>query len=387
MLFVSFFPQILSGPISKAKDLLPQIKADRQFDYTQAVSGMKFLLWGMFLKVVMADRLGLYVDIVFDNWLNSSSMSCLIAGFFYPFQIYGDFAGYSLMAVGVGRLLGFELINNFNRPYFSVSVTDFWHRWHISLSSWLKDYIYIPLGGNRCSKARNYFNIILTFLVSGIWHGANWTFVVWGVLHGVFQVIEKALGLQRCERKSMWVRLPRIIVTFILISFLWTVFRASSISDWCGFISRIFVLSDSVLLLYMKILLLLLGLLILVVVSKLLEKHYAMIVSMMRNRHIAIKRIIFVVALFLILFIFKDVTTLIFAKMRVLEPLGVDNVFYMLMSIVIVSISEFCQEFVPSIALINNKHIVIRWLTYVALVVIIMLTGVLDSSQFIYVRF
>ena len=171
MLFVSFFPQILSGPISKASSLLPQIKANRQFDYSKAVQGLKWMLWGMFLKVVMADRLGLYVDQVFENYMFNSGSSCLLASIFYSFQIYGDFAGYSLMAMGVGRLMGFDLVNNFNRPYLAVSITDFWRRWHISLSIWLRDYVYIPLGGSRCSKIRNYWNIFITFLVSGIWLG------------------------------------------------------------------------------------------------------------------------------------------------------------------------------------------------------------------------
>ena len=197
MLFVSFFPQIASGPISKASDLLPQIKAEREFNYSQAVEGLKFLLWGMFLKVVLADRLGLYVDSVYSNYQYHNGLTCLMASVMYSFQIYGDFAGYSCMAVGVGKLLGFDLINNFKRPYLAVSVTDFWRRWHISLSTWLKDYIYIPLGGSRCSKLRNYWNIFVTFLVSGIWHGANWTFIVWGILHGLFQIIEKACNLQK----------------------------------------------------------------------------------------------------------------------------------------------------------------------------------------------
>ncbi len=203
MLFVSFFPQILSGPISKAASLLPQIKANRTFDYDRAVQGLKWMLWGMFLKVVMADRLGLYVDKVLDNYQYNSGSSCLLASIFYSFQIYGDFAGYSFLAMGVGRLMGFDLINNFRQPYLSVSVTDFWRRWHISLSTWLKDYVYIPLGGSRCSKARNYWNIFVTFLVSGVWHGANWTFVVWGVLHGLFQIVEKALGLQRPQSAGL----------------------------------------------------------------------------------------------------------------------------------------------------------------------------------------
>ncbi len=315
VLFVSFFPQILAGPISKAKDLLPQIKANRCFRYDQAVAGLKFLLWGMFLKVVMADRLGLYVDKVFDNWEFNSGISCLAASLAYSFQIYGDFAGYSLMAVGVGRLMGFELINNFNRPYFSVSITDFWHRWHISLSRWLKDYVYIPLGGSRCSKARNYVNIIVTFLVSGVWHGANWTFIVWGLLHGVFQVAEKALGLQKCESKRLLIRLPRILVTFVVINFLWTIFRMPTIAEGVGVIQRMFTTGGS-------------------------------------------------------LFVDNEVT--IFGTM----------------SIAMVMISEFLQEFFPDrFAMMNSRKLVVRWFTYVIVACLILLTGVLDSSQFIYVSF
>ncbi len=315
MLFVSFFPQILAGPISKAKDVLPQIKANRPFDRAQAVAGLKFLLWGMFLKVVMADRLGLYVDTIFDNWQYNSGVSCLVASFAYSFQIYGDFAGYSLMAVGVGRLMGFELINNFRRPYFSVSITDFWHRWHISLSTWLKDYVYIPLGGSRCSKLRNYWNIIVTFLVSGIWHGANWTFIVWGLLHGLFQVAEKALGLQRCESRRLLVRLPRIVVTFVVITFLWTIFRMPTIADGAGVIARMFTQRGS-------------------------------------------------------LFVDNEVLT------------------FSVLSVAIVVISEFIQEFAPTrCALLNSRKALVRWVTYILLTMSLVLAGVLDSTQFIYVNF
>jgi D-alanyl-lipoteichoic acid acyltransferase DltB (MBOAT superfamily) len=230
MLFISFFPQIASGPISKAKDLLPQIKAHRHFDYAQSVQGLKWLLWGMFLKVVVADNLGLYVDLVFNSFAVHSGTELFFASFFYTFQIYADFAGYSFMALGIGEVMGFELINNFQRPYFSVSVTEFWRRWHISLSTWLKDYIYIPLGGNRCSKGRNYWNIFVTFLVSGIWHGANWTFIVWGMLHGIFQIVEKIFGLNKKTSYGLlkWVR---IFITFILIDLAWIFFRLPSLSD------------------------------------------------------------------------------------------------------------------------------------------------------------
>ena len=218
-LFISFFPSILSGPINKASLVLPQIKNLRTyFDYGKAVAGLKMILWGMFMKVVVADRVGLYVDTVLPGYMNYTGVTCFIASLFYTIQIYADFAGYSLMAVGLGKTLGFDLINNFRRPYFSVSITDFWRRWHISLSRWLKDYVYIPLGGSRCSKLRNYWNIFVTFLVSGIWHGANWTFIVWGILHG-------------------------IVITFLIVTIAWTIFRSPSIGETFGYFARYLSLS------------------------------------------------------------------------------------------------------------------------------------------------
>lgn len=238
MLFVCFFPQIASGPISKASALLPQIKAKRNFRYEQFASGCRWLLWGMFMKVAVADRINSIVAPIDNLYENYDGMSCLIASILYTFQIYSDFAGYSFMAMGVGKIMGFDLINNFNRPYFSQSITEFWHRWHISLSTWLKDYIYIPLGGNRCSKLRNYWNIFVTFLVSGIWHGANWTFIVWGVLHGLFQVVEKALGLNKLHSKGL-IKCFRISITFILVSFAWIFFRMPTLNDAVGVINKI----------------------------------------------------------------------------------------------------------------------------------------------------
>ena len=239
LLFVSFFPQIASGPISKASELLPQIKKVHVFSYTQARAGLKVLLWGMFMKVVVADRLGMYVDTVYDNFIHYSGTTCFISSIFYSIQIYCDFAGYSLMAVGIGKTLGFDLINNFNRPYFSVSITDFWRRWHISLSRWLKDYVYIPLGGSRCSKMRNYWNIFVTFLVSGIWHGANWTFVVWGIFHGAVQIIEKIFGFPKYEGKLPG-RIVRVVITFILVNFAWIFFRMPTIGEAGRVIGKIF---------------------------------------------------------------------------------------------------------------------------------------------------
>lgn len=240
VLFVSFFPQIASGPISKADELLPQIKKPHVFDYCQGVQGLKYLLWGMFLKVALADRLGIFVDSIYNNYIHYSGAFCGLASVFYSFQIYGDFAGYSLMAVGLGKLLGFDLVQNFRQPYLATSVTDFWKRWHISLTRWLTQQVYIPLGGNRCSKARNYWNILVTFLVSGIWHGANWTFVLWGVIHGVFQIIEKALGLQKNQSKNVIVAGLRIIMTFFIVNLAWIFFRSPSIDVAVDFIGRIF---------------------------------------------------------------------------------------------------------------------------------------------------
>lgn len=240
MLFVSFFPQVMSGPISKADELLPQIKNPHKFDYEQGKQGLKYLLWAMFIKLVIADRLGLFVDTVYANYIHYSGATCFVASVFYTLQIYCDFAGYSLMAIGIAATLGFDLINNFRRPYLATSITDFWRRWHISLTRWLTQQVYIPLGGSRCSKVRNYMNIFVTFLVSGIWHGADWTFIVWGCMHGMLQIIEKALGWQKYEGKNWAVKAVRICVTFLLVNFSWIFFRMPTIGDACGAICRMF---------------------------------------------------------------------------------------------------------------------------------------------------
>lgn len=239
-LFVSFFPSILSGPINKASLVIPQLKQLRPyFDYGKAVEGLKMLLWGMFMKVVVADRVALYVDTVLPSYENYTGLSCFVASVLYTIQIYADFAGYSLMAMGVGKELGFELTENFRRPYFAVSITDFWHRWHISLSTWLKDYVYIPMGGSRCSKRRNYWNIFVTFFVSGIWHGANWTFIVWGCMHGICQIVEKIIGQQKCNYGTFG-KGVKIIITFLLVNFAWIFFRMPTLEEACRVIARIF---------------------------------------------------------------------------------------------------------------------------------------------------
>ena len=317
-LFISFFPSILSGPINKASLVIPQLKNLRPyFDYGKAVGGLKMLLWGMFMKVVVADRVALYVDTVLPNYMNYTGVTCFAASIFYTIQIYADFAGYSLMAIGVGKVLGFELTENFRRPYFAVSVTDFWRRWHISLSTWLKDYVYIPMGGSRCSKMRNYWNIFVTFLVSGIWHGANWTFIVWGIWHGIAQIIEKVIGQQKCEY-GWFGKSVKIVITFLLVNFAWIFFRMPTLGDACGVIAHIFDIHQSMAL-------------------EITSKH------------------IFVL---------------------------------MMMGTLLLFIKDWTDEFAPNrLRLFENKKRVVRWASYVSVIILIILTGVFDAGQFIYANF
>ena len=262
--YMAFFPSMIAGPINRYDQLMPQLNTIQGFNRPLAEKGLKMILWGMFLKVVIADRLQLYIDPVFDSFLQESGSSLLMAAILYSIQLYTDFAGYSLMAIGAAATLGYNLKQNFHNPYFSIGITDFWHRWHITLAHWLRDYIYIPLGGSRCSKKRNYANILITFAVSGIWHGANWTFIVWGLLHGLFQVIEKMLGLQKKKEsklsstdiessalkpryfsmKNRSIRLARIVLTFFLITFLWIFFRMNTIEDAWIVIEKIFTSQD-----------------------------------------------------------------------------------------------------------------------------------------------
>ena len=275
----------------------------------------------MFLKVVFADRLGLYVDTVYDNVEYYSGVTCLVASIFYSFQIYGDFAGYSLMAIGIGKLIGFDLVNNFNHPYLATSITDFWRRWHISLTRWLTSYIYIPLGGSHCRKIQQYWNIMVTFLVSGIWHGANWTFIVWGLIHGVLQVIEKFLGFDPKGKYGHWgsqntmVKAIRIGVTFGLVTLAWIFFRAQSI--------------DTAILVIKKIL-----------------TNSAGVWQPISFASIVIGMFMMVVG--------REV------------------------------IEEFFQR---HFSLLNNRFSMVRWCSYLFLFAFIILYGVLDSTQFIYVSF
>lgn len=315
MLFVAFFPQILCGPISSSSDLLPQIANPKKFEYERAVGGLRLILWGMFLKVVLADRIGIYVDTVYQDYEYYSGTTCLLTAVLYSFQIYGDFAGYSYMAVGVAKLLGFDLIYNFQRPYFATSVSQFWKRWNISLTKWLTAYVYIPLGGSRKGKLRTYLNILITFLVSGIWHGANYTFILWGGIHGIAQCIEKYFGWNNYQAKHRLITIIRILITFSIITIAWIYFRMPSIESGSE------------------------------VIGKIISAPGTIYVSTESFLNIAIGFFIFIPIEFALEYKNHQLKSFLF------------------------------------------KHSLLRWIGYMGLTTVIMLFGVLDSSQFIYVNF
>ena len=242
-LFISFFPQLVAGPIERATNLLPQFRSTRRFDASLAFDGIAMMLWGYFMKLCVAERVAPYVDAVFNNWHHHNGTSLLLGAVFFSFRIYCDFCGYSLIARGVAAVMGFRLMDNFRRPYFACGMKEFWRRWHISLSTWFMDYVYIPLGGNRCSHFRHSLNLMATFLLSGIWHGANWTFIAWGALHGIALCIGTTLR-RIMPIKDIPMKLPArivgIVATFIFATLAWVFFRADSISSAFGILGKIF---------------------------------------------------------------------------------------------------------------------------------------------------
>lgn len=247
-LFVSFFPQLVAGPIERSKNLLHQINEPHSFSYENMRSGLTTMLWGYFLKLVIADRVSIVVDAIYGNLTQYSGVYFIIASLLFTVQIYCDFAGYSTIAVGAAKVLGFDLMENFNSPYFAESIKDFWRRWHISLSSWFRDYLYIPLGGSRVPAWKKYRNILIVFMVSGLWHGAALHFVVWGLLHGIYQVIG---GILQPVRKKLYqsfhvkennlvLRCIKVILTFALVNLTWIFFRLDTFDEAIYVIQSIF---------------------------------------------------------------------------------------------------------------------------------------------------
>lgn len=239
--FVSFFPQLVAGPIERAKHLLPQFLNKREFSYDTAVEGVTLIIYGFFKKLVIADRLAIYVNSIYSDIDNANTLSLILGIIFFSFQIYADFSGYSLIARGTAKLFGFDLMINFNKPYLASSIPDFWRRWHISLSTWFRDYLYIPLGGNRVGKLRNYLNLFIVFLISGLWHGANYTFIIWGALHGLYQVLyiqgKQLIPLQYINGRFS--ELVRIFTVYSLVTFAWIFFRSNDLDQAIQYISKI----------------------------------------------------------------------------------------------------------------------------------------------------
>lgn len=241
--FISFFPQLVAGPIERTNNLLPQIKAEHKFDYERAIYGLKLMAWGYFKKIVIADSLSQFVSKIYQNPQEFSGFVFVLTMIFFSFQIYCDFSGYSDIAIGTAKLLGINLVTNFKSPYFSQSIKEFWSRWHISLSTWFKDYVYIPLGGSRVREIRHIINLIITFLISGLWHGANWTFVIWGGIHGLGQSVEQLViprnSLLEKEKGIKWG--VRVLFVYAFTSFAWIFFASNTLEDVAYIIGHMFV--------------------------------------------------------------------------------------------------------------------------------------------------
>jgi alginate O-acetyltransferase complex protein AlgI len=239
-LYVMFYPQLVAGPIERPQNLLHQFKEKHYFDYNRVTSGLRLMLWGLFKKAVIADRLGQVVDIVYKNPHQYNCVSLVIATLFFSYEIYCDFSGYSDMAIGAARIMGFKLMTNFNNPYQSKNIGEFWKRWHISLSTWFKDYLYIPLGGNRVTIPRWYLNLFIVFLISGLWHGANWTFIVWGALHCFYLICSNISHKFRSKFFKRDLPVLSAIVTFSLVSYSWIFFRAANLKSALYIATHIF---------------------------------------------------------------------------------------------------------------------------------------------------
>ena len=247
-LYVMFYPQLVAGPIERPQNVLHQFHETHQYDWEKVKSGLMMMAWGLFKKVVIADRLAMVVDFAYKNPSEQTGVTLLVATFFYTFQIYCDFSGYSDIALGSARVMGFDLMENFRTPYFSTSISEFWKRWHISLSTWFRDYLYIPLGGNRVTEWRRYFNQFFVFMVSGLWHGAAWTFVIWGSLHGfylIFAVLRNKYLPKLSLPNNLFGKSINLVSTFILVMLAWVFFRVKNTQDGLLIIKKICNLSFS----------------------------------------------------------------------------------------------------------------------------------------------
>lgn len=323
-LYVMFYPQLVAGPIERPQNLLHQFREEHDFEYTRIVEGLKLMLWGFFKKLVIADRLAIYVNAVYNNPTEHSGTTLILATIFFAFQVYCDFSGYSDIAIGAARVMGFKLMDNFKRPFFSLSISDFWRRWHISLSTWFRDYLYISMGGSRVSVSRRYFNLFFVFLICGLWHGADWNYVAWGAITGFYIVfaiitqnlrkrINKLIGIEKLPKLNYFFQ---VVITFLLFCFSLIFFRANNLSESFIIIQKIFTSGGP---------------------------------------------------------LFYDTISI----------LG-----YSFMGILLLLLIEIKQEFYQGrFSFFNNKNWVVRYASYSFILVLIVLFGVFDGGQFIYFQF
>ena len=342
--YVMFFPQLVSGPIERARNLLPQFYEKHDFDYQRIADGLKLILWGLFQKVVIADRLALLVNQVYGNLPQYQGLPLLIATVFFAFQIYCDFSGYSDIAIGSAQIFGFRLMRNFNQPYFATSIADFWKRWHISLSTWFRDYVYIPLGGNKTSKIRWTFNIIITFLISGLWHGANWTYLIWGALHGTYYLFsswtkgfrENIVQVLRLNRWIFFHRLLKTLITFSLVCFAWIFFRAKSIQEAGYVIRHLFN-----------------------------GWNDPLVWDAQQAGYLGLQKSEFVGAILVVIFLLAA---------HVLEQKLSGKM-------------ESCSSMRNTLSFLNQKPVLFRWMVYIGMTLAIMNLGVMANVPFIYFQF
>ncbi|MEO8710891.1 MAG: MBOAT family O-acyltransferase [Parafilimonas sp.] len=320
-LYVMFFPQLVAGPIERPQNIIHQFYEPKKFDYDRVVAGLKIILWGFFKKLVIADRLSIYVNAVYGNPTHHSGKTLFIATIFFWFQIYCDFSGYSDIAIGSAKVMGYNLMENFRRPFFGGSISGIWNRWHLSLYTWFRDYIYSPLARKaRRNKVKLFGYIVLIFLLSGLWHGANWTYVIWGGFSGLSIVVERIYKDKVKPKKYIakgWLLFWGTIISFFVTSISALFFRSASVSDALYISKAIFSMKSGAL--------------------------------------------------------FKG------------SP-PINFLYYLLVVAILLSV-EFCQEYLPNIKLINNKYVVIRYTGYVIILMIILMIGVFNGSQFIYFQF
>lgn len=308
--YVSFFPQLVAGPIERAKQLLPQFQKQRTFDYQFAISGFYLIIWGMFKKVVVADNCAFFVNQVFNNTSDYSSIELFIGAILFGFQIYGDFSGYSDIAIGVARLFGFTLMVNFSFPYFSRDIAEFWRRWHISLSTWFRDYLYIPLGGSRGNKWNQLRNVTIVFLVSGFWHGANWTFIIWGAIHALLflpLLLTNKNRIHITDTRLSFIQFPKVIITFVMVTLAWIYFRADTLSIANQVVASIFSFnSSSIALFYATSKSMLFSLIIITSIMVLVLFEWRAVQKNQREVKLSLLSTLFVILLIIFMGVFKN---------------------------------------------------------------------------------